>query len=278
MTYDEYVAALQFLAVMQDPNGQALLNQILPQVISYAELRIYRDPELDFLATRTTDTTSITQRGIRSALIPPQFVVVEGVTLLLPANTRPTAALGVPANMERVSLLRADRDFLDTTWPIESLVQRPAHFETYYAIFSQQETAEGDDPVPLPSSFLIAPTPDNTYYAELTGTFRPAALSATNPQTFISVFLPDLMLSASMVFVAGTQKSYGQQSDDPRLAMSWEQLYTKQKQGAAVEEARKKSQSSGWSPYPPAPLANIPRTGMPMPQVPQMAPQPQVTR
>jgi hypothetical protein len=272
MTYTEYVAALQFLAVMQDDNGQALLNEILPQVISYAELRMYRDPDLDFLATRTTDTTQITTRGIRSVPIPPQMVVVEGVTLLLPANTRPNAALGVPANMERVSLLRVDRDFLDVTWPVESLVQTPVPFETYFAIFSQQETAEGDDPVPVPSSFLIGPTPDDAYYAEVTGTFRPSPLSDANSQTFISINLPDLMLSASMVFVAGFQKSYGQQSDDPRLAMSWEQIYREQKGSAAVEEARKKSLSVGQSPYPPAQLAGLPRVGMPGPTPGQQQP------
>lgn len=267
MTYAEYVAALQFLAVMQDTNGQALLAQILPQTISFAELLMYRDPDLDFLATRMTDTSQITTRGLRSVPILPAFIVVEGVTLFLPANTKPTAQ-GVPINMQRVPLLRTTRSWLDTTWPTESIVQPPAPFETYWAMFSEEEAAEGDDPLPGPSSFLIGPTVDNTYYVEVTGTFRPAPLSAGNPQTFISVYLPDLMLSASMIFVAGWQKSYGQQSDDPRMAMSWKQLYETQKGGAAVEEARKKSQSAGWSPYSPAPIANLPRTGIPMPQMP----------
>lgn len=266
MTYTEYVAALQFLAVMQDTNGQALLNQILPQVISYAELRMYRDPDLDFLAMRTTDTTQITTRGIRSVPIPPQFVIVEEVTLFLPANTRPTSALGVPAGMQRVPLLRTTQPWLDLVWPTESLVQPPAPFETYYAIFSEGEIAVGDDPVPGPSAFLIAPTPDDTYYAEVNGTFRPAPLSETNQQTFLSLYLPDLMLSASMVFVAGFQKSYGQQSDDPKLAMSWEAIYQEQKGSAAVEEARKHSRSYGWTPYAPAPLANVQRTGAHLPQ------------
>jgi hypothetical protein len=268
MTYTEYVAALQFLAVMQDTNGQALLNQILPQVISYAELKMYRDPDLDFLAMRTTDTTQITTRGLRSVPVPSQIIIVEGVSLFLPANTRPTADLGVPAGMTRVPLLRTTQEWLDTTWPTESLVQPPAPFETYYAMFSEEEASTGDDPVPGPSGFLIGPTVDDAYYIEVTGTFRPAPLSEANPQTFISIYLPDLMLSASMIFVAGFQKSFGQQSDDPRLAMSWSQLYREQKQGAAVEEARKRSMSSGWSPYAPAPIANVPRTGMPMPQMP----------
>jgi hypothetical protein len=273
MTYAEYVAALQFLAVMQDDNGKALLNQILPQVISYAELRMYRDPDLDFLAMRTTDTTQFTTRGLRSVPIAPQFIIVEEVSLLLPANTRPTEALDVPAGMQRVPLLRTTQPFLDVTWPIESLVQAPAPFETYFALFSQQESSTGDDPVPGPSAFLVAPTPDNTYYAEVSGTFRPAPLSETNPQTFLSVYLPDLMLSASMVFVAGFQKSFGQQSDDPRLAMSWEQLYREQKQDASVEEARKQSRSAGWSPYAPTPPANMPRAGSYLPQMPPGQPQ-----
>ena len=83
MTYAEYIAALQLLAVMQDANGQALLAEILPQVIQYAELRLYRDPDLDFLATRTTDVSQKTTRGFRSVPIPAQFIVVEAVSLIL---------------------------------------------------------------------------------------------------------------------------------------------------------------------------------------------------
>ena len=264
MTYDEYVAALQFLAVMQDANGQALLNQILPQVISYSEMRLYRNPLLDFLATRTTDDTQITTRGIRSVPIPPQFIVIEGVSLYLPANTRPTATLGVPYGMQRVPLLRTTRSWLDTTWPIESLVQAPAPFETYWAMFSEEETAEGDDPVLGPSSFLIGPTVDNSYYVEVTGTFRPAPLSAANPVTFISMYLPDLMISTSMVWICGMQKNFGAAADDPRSALYWEAIVREQLQSAQVEEARKKSLSIGSSPYPPTPLAGLPRVGVPM--------------
>ena len=265
MTYAEYIAALQLLAVMQDANGQALLAEILPQVIQYAELRLYRDPDLDFLATRTTDVSQKTTRGFRSVPIPAQFIVVEAVSLILPANTLPTIA-----GAQRLPLLRTTRPWLDTVWPVESIVQPPAPFETYWAMFSEEEAAEGDDPLPGPSAFLIGPTPDDVYVAEVTGTFRPAPLSAANPQTFISIYLPDLMLSASMVFVAGFQKSYGQQSDDPRLAMSWEQIYQEQKRSAAVEEARKKSLSVGGSPYPPALLAGMPRSGAPSaPPIPQ---------
>jgi hypothetical protein len=261
VTYAEYVAALQFLAVMQDANGQALLNQILPQVISYSELRLYRNPLLDFLAARTTDTTQITTRGIRSVPIPPQIVVVEEVSLLLPANTRPTAALGVPAGMQRVPLLRTTQPWLDLTWPTESLVQAPVPFETYYALFSEEETTVGDDPIPGASSFLIGPTVDDAYYVEVNGTFRPAPLSEANPQTFISIYLPDLMISTSMVWICGMQKNFGAAADDPRSALYWEAIVREQLQSSQVEEARKKSLSVGSSSYAPTPLAGMLRTG-----------------
>jgi hypothetical protein len=272
MTYDEYVAQIQnFAWVGQegDPSGAALLDAVLPQIIIDAELRMYRDPRLDFLATRTTDITQRTQRGIRSVPIAPQMVVLEAVSLILPANTPPVITgtqPNPPIMPQRVPLLRTSRPWLDLTWPIEAMVKTPVPFETYWALFSQQETAEGDDPVPGPSAILIGPTVDDVYVVEQTGTFRPAPLSPTNPTTFISTDLPDLFFSASMVLVSAWQRKFGLPGD--QMAMSWDQHYEMEVRGASVEEARKKALSVGQSPYTPMPLAGMPRVGSPLQSAP----------
>jgi hypothetical protein len=256
MNYTDYTAALSQMTGLKDANGQVLLTALLPRIIEYAELRLFRDPELDFLAAYTTDTTQTTSPGVRNVSIPTQFIVIEEVRLILPANTRPDTDHSL-----RIPLLRVDRSFLDLTWPMSSATMTPSPWQTYYALWTEEAQQEDVQP---PSSIIIAPTVDAAYVIEYIGTFRPPPLSANNQQTFLSMFLPDLMISASMIFACGgLLKAYGAMSDDPRAAVSWEAIYTEQKKGAAVEEARKRMESSGWSARAPAPLANISRTSLP---------------
>jgi hypothetical protein len=250
MLYPDYVTALQGLLSIQDTNGLTNLTAMLPNIISYAELRIYRDPDLDFLATRTADTTQKTTFGNRQVPIPSQIIVVESVSIIMPAGAIPTTLGIVPTifGVTRIPLIRASTEFLDALWPIESQVLTPAPYQTYWSIYDQQETGPA-------SAIKIAPTPDGFYFCEFRGTFRPAPLSVVNQSTFLTTNLPDLFLAASMVFGAGYQRDFGAQSDDPKLAQSWENQYTLLKRGAAVEEARKKAQSTDWSAMAPTTVA-----------------------
>jgi len=81
-------------------------------------------------------------------------------------------------------------------------------------------------------------------------------LSATNPTTFISLYLPDVFIMASMIYVSGYQRNFGRQSDDPAMAQSYENQYQTLLKGAAVEEARKKFESTGWTSQSPSPVAS----------------------
>lgn len=260
MTYDEYVSALQVLLIKQDPTGIANLNIILPRAIEYAELRMLRDSNLDFLSTRTSDLSQATATGSRKVHVPEKFVILENVSLITPAGTADPHTAGA----QRIRLLRATRDFIDTTWPDESQTQAPALFETYWALFSAQENESEEGTSALPNDVLISPTPDNQYQVEFLGVYRPDPLSADNPETFISVNLPDLMISASMVWlIGGWERDFGAQSDDPRTALSWEAIYQEQLKSAAVVSARQKAQGAGWSAYGAPPVANVPRTSAP---------------
>lgn len=247
MNYTDYVTSLQTLLVIQDASGLANLQTILPRMIEYAELRMYRDPDLDFLATRTSDISAQTASGSRDVAIPTQFIVIEQANIILPAGVKPPTV-----GAQRVPLLRASQSFLDQIWPIDSDVATPAPFENYFSVYSEQETGAGA------SKIRIAPTPDGTYYVEFRGTFRPTALSAANPNTFLTTYMPDLFLAASMIFGAGYQRDFGAQSENPQMSLSWEQIYSGSKQGAAVEEARKKSTSYDWSSNSPPKLAMPP--------------------
>ena len=95
--------------------------------------------------------------------------------------------------------------------------------------------------------FYFGPVPDQTYSVEIVGTYRPASLSATNLTTFISLYLPDVFLMASMIYISGYQRNFGRQSDDPSMAQSYESQYQALLKSAVTEEVRKKYESVGWT-------------------------------
>jgi hypothetical protein len=80
-------------------------------------------------------------------------------------------------------------------------------------------------------------------------------LSATNTTTFISNYLPDVFIMASMIYVSGYQRNFGRANDDPQMAVSYESQYQALLKSALVEEARKKFDASGWSSQSPSPVA-----------------------
>ena len=96
-------------------------------------------------------------------------------------------------------------------------------------------------------TFFLGPYPDAVYTVEIVGTYRPTSLSSTNTTTFISLYLPDLMIMASMVYVSGYQRNFGRANDDPQMAVSYESQYQVLLKSALDEENRKKFEAAAWS-------------------------------
>ena len=90
---------------------------------------------------------------------------------------------------------------------------------------------------------------------EVVGTYRPNSLSATNTTTFISQYLPDVFIMASMIYISAYQRNFGRANDDPQMAITYESQYQALLKGASVEESRKKFEASGWTSQGPAPIA-----------------------
>lgn len=228
MDYNTLVLYLENL--LQDQQPSANFTQILPAAIQDAEQRIYR--ECDFLYTRTVNATLTFVPGNRCLCLPSSIILIQGVAAVTPAITPPYA--GTRNQLEIVSL-----DFIDYAWPTSSQSQS---LPEYVAMMDSK-------------TIVVAPTPDKAYTAEITGIFRPDPLSASNPNTYISTTYPDLMVAATMVFMTGYQRDFGSQADDPKMAMSWEQLYQDRKKSVYEEEQRRKGASSGWSQFQQTPLA-----------------------
>lgn len=226
-----YLTQVSTLAVVPPTDTNFLA--ILPAMITYAENRIYRD--LDFLATVSSNTSYAATVGTRAVNVPASlFVTLQQVNVITPA-TATNPDLGT-----RNPLLPVTLEYLNAVWPSATGAAVPQ----WFAMFNQ-------------NTLLLGPFPDATYTLELIGTIRPDSLSYTNQTTFISLYLPDLMLMASMVYISAYQRNFsGAASNDPNMPVTYEAQYQTLLKGATVEEARKKFQSSAWTSQSPAVVAS----------------------
>ena len=224
--YSQYIVALANTIPIAptDPN---FLTEV-PNIIDDAEQRMYR--ELDLLDTIVRDSSAKLIFNNRTFTFPQHFVVSESINLLYPAVSPNT----------RIQLVPTSREFLDAVYGNE-VVAAPS-IPQYYAMITDQ-------------TIIVGPSPDATYGMEIVGTVRPAPLSATNPTTYLTLYLPDAFFAASMIFVEGYLQNFGAMADNPQSAVSWEAHYNSLIASANIEENRKKYASQAWSPKQPAPLA-----------------------
>ena len=218
--YQTYLSTLMAVSTT-DTNFVA----ILPMCIDYAEERIYR--ELDLLNTRFRDSSTVCAVGVREITLPATLIVAETLAAITPAGTLPNAGT-------RNMMIPVTHDFIDMVYPNSG----PATYQSlpkYFAMLTQ-------------TTALVGPSPDQAYKVEVVGTQRPATLSASNTTTVLTTLLPDLFMAASMIFMAGYQKNFGSQADDPKMSQSWENQYQALMQWAKSEEFRKKFESSSWTP------------------------------
>lgn len=223
LTYTTYVTTMQTMLVVYDAEGQQRLNDILPSMIDYAELRCYRD--LQLLNTVTTATAN-TVNGNRSVTIPTpsggSFVVITEVNAITPAGFTVSNGTFNPVQ-------RSSKPFISAVYSGVTGVPK---------VFADLDN----------STIILGPTPDAVYQLEFTGTYRPAPLTVTNSTTILTSLFPDLFLAASMIFGTGYQRDFGAANvSEPGMSGSWETQYKNLLSGASVEEAMKKAQSQGWT-------------------------------
>ena len=248
LTYSQYVTQIATLAVV-DPADTNFLT-ILPQCITYAENRMYRDIDFMFTSTSLHGTSFMLTAGNRnlsfnidlsanSDAASGTFVVSEQINLLLNANGT-AASTTNPDLCVRYPLLPTTKEFLDAVCGSSLTADRAT--PRYFVPFNE-------------TLFFVGPVPDTNYNVEVVGTYRPNSLSSTNTTTFISLYLPDVFIMASMIYISGYQRNFGKLADQPEMAVSYESQYQALLKSAVVEEARKKFDASGWSSQAPASVA-----------------------
>lgn len=226
LTYAQYVTELALLAVLDEDDVNFLSN--LPSAINYAEERCYR--ELNLLATVVRDSSQSVVADTRSFTLPSslgRFVVVNGINLLTPAGSG-------TSDGTRKAVMQTSRDYIDYAWPTNEAPSETT-VPDYWAQITDQVV-------------IFGPPPGDNFLAEVVGTIRPTPLSVSNTTTYLSQYLPDLFLAASMIQVSAYKQNYGQQADNPREAMSWETIYQTAFASANTEETRKRFGMAKWGP------------------------------
>ena len=228
--YTQFVPMLANMLVIDpaDPNYQLTL----PNIIDDGEQRIYR--ELDLLNTIVRDTGGVLTPNSRNFTLPQtsgRFVVTENMNVFTPVNT----------TTNRKQLKPVSREFMDLIWGNDA-APSTLSIPEYYAMITDQ-------------TIIVGPPPDAAYTMEVVGTIRPTPLSATNPTTFLTLYLPDLFFAECLIFGYGYLKDFGAATDDPQGSASWSAHYKDLWQSANAEEMRKKYMSQGWTPKQPNAIA-----------------------
>ena len=245
LTYNGYVTQIATMAVVDTTTVSGVVqgtdtafNNLLPQMLNYAELRIQRD--LDLLPSQTSRTYSLTTGNNQLQLDVDDFVTVQSVQINSGGNTIP--------------LLPVTKEILQNVYGSSTATAQPVWFAMYGG-----DLATGGNTY---NNIIVGPYPDAAYAITITGTVRLPTLYqnattalASTATTFISTYLPDLLIQASMIYIAQFQRNFGQASNDPAMGPTYELQYQNLLKSAVVEEARKKFSAAAWSSMSPAVVA-----------------------
>ncbi len=229
MDYATYKTQIATMTVIDEDDPNFVIT--LPSAIEYATLRMCRD--IDFLSTVATSVVGFTPLNRTLTIGNDLFVTLQQINVLTPVGTSD------PSQGTRNTLLPVSKEYLDMVWPSSTGATVPDSF----AMLNQ-------------ATIIVGPWPDAAYSAELVGTQRPAMLSEANQNTFISTYLPDLFVQASMIYISEYQRNFSSASaNDPQMPVNYESQYKGLLVGASIEEARKKFSSVGWTSMSPSPVA-----------------------
>lgn len=246
LTYNAFVSALALMAVenVQTVGGvvqgvSAEFTALIPLALSYAENRIQRDVGLGAAQTVNNSYTLIAGSNLLT-ISTQDFSTIQTVSIN-----------GVP-------LLPVSKEWLQNVWGTSASSAQPM----YFAFYGGDSATGGATSMNL----IVGPWPDGNYNLSIVGTnYLPSlykfanSSDAASQTTFISRYMPDVLLAAAMIFVSGYQRDFSPAGSDPQMPVNWEQQYNALLGGARTEEARKQFSAAAWSSMPPTPMATAAR-------------------
>ena len=174
-TYSELVTQIREYT---ETDSNVFTTVIVNDFIEHAELRIFRDVDLDVFrkyqtATLTSGDPFISMPGAT----PTDFEFARYITIFSPSGS-----LGGLTDNERVYLQKKDTSFISQYAPNRTSTSIPK----YYANWDND-------------TIILAPTPNAAYTIELAYNALPTGLSSSNTTTWVSTNAPQLLLYACLV-------------------------------------------------------------------------------
>ena len=174
-TYSELVTQIREYT---ETDSNVFTTVIVNDFIEHAELRIFRDVDLDVFrkyqtATLTSGDPFISMPGAT----PTDFEFARYITIFSPSGS-----LGGLTDNERVYLQKKDTSFISEYAPNRTSTSIPK----YYANWDND-------------TIILAPTPNAAYTIELAYNAQPTGLSSSNTTTWVSTNAPQMLLYACLV-------------------------------------------------------------------------------
>ena len=251
MSYNQYVQTIAGLAVYQCSNAATGGNPStgvyyfvdappqlqIPAMLNYSELRIQRD--LDFLQSQGSNQYTLTQgQNILSIPVNDFFTILAMRWLQLSNGVIVDGAPLTPVSREVIQNIYGGIGSAGT----------PEYFALVGDTFG--------DGANTSLNVMLGPTPNYAYTLEVSGTIRLPSLYqfatvgvADTGYTWISTYLPDMLLMASMIYISMFQRNFGPTADTPESGMTYEKQYQALRLGAIAEENRRKQMGSAWTGY-----------------------------
>lgn len=242
LSFNAFVSALGLFAVEEVQTVSSVtqgvspnFTSLIPLALSYAENRIQRD--LGLLGAQSANSSYSLISGSNLLTLSTQdFTSIQTITIS-----------GTP-------LLPVSREWLQSVWGSNASLAQPQ----YFAMYGGDAATGGNTSLNL----IVGPWPDANYPLVIVGTnYLPSlykfanATDAATQTTFLSRWLPDLLLTCAMIEVSGYQRLYSGSGNDPAAPVNWESQYQALLSGARVQEAQKQFAASAWSSAAPTPVA-----------------------
>jgi len=210
----------------------------VPSILNYAELRIQRD--LDLLASQTSNQYTLTS-GTNILNVPiDDFLTVQTLRWVQSNGT---------TVVNSGTCIPVTKEYLQNVYGGIGAGSGPPQ---YYAMVGDN-FGDGADTY---NNIMFGPYANFPYTIEITGTIRIPSLYqyaqngvADTNYTYISAYYPDMLVMASLIYIAAFQRNFSATSDSQDMGQSYEKQYQALRLGAVAEENRKKIQGSGWSAY-----------------------------
>lgn len=194
MTYDELVTNIRNYT---EVGSNVFTNSVINTFITMAENRILRDIDLDVFKKEVTGTMTTSNKFLTA----PTDILTHRYLMLTDASNN------------QIFLDFRDTSFMKEFWADGSDTGTPK----YYAVWDQ-------------NTFYVAPTPNANFAVELGYIYRPAQLSSTNTETWVSINAPEALLYACLIQAYSYTKGPGE------MLGFFDNSYKQALQGLGIEQ------------------------------------------